>query len=83
MTSEKTIYLILDEVALMLYTFQSEDVFSVKINSFSEKFHKHFSLKTQKNSAWPPHNESSHVLNTNNNLQNLLNIDSKQTNTTT
>ena len=39
MTSEKTIYLILDEVALMLYTFQSEDVFSVKINSFSEKFH--------------------------------------------
>ena len=51
MTSEKTIYLILDEVALMLYTFQSEDVFSVKINSFSEKSHKHFSLKTQKNSA--------------------------------
>ena len=50
MTSEK-IYLILNEVALMLYTFQLEDVFSVKINSFSEKFHKHFSLKTQKNSA--------------------------------
>lgn len=42
MTSEKTIYLILDEIALMLYTFQLEDVCSVKINSFSEKFHKHF-----------------------------------------
>lgn len=42
MTSEKTTYLILDEIALMLYTFQLEDVCSVKINSFSEKFHKHF-----------------------------------------
>lgn len=51
MTSEKTIYLISGEVALMLYTFQLEDVCSVKITSFSEKFHKHFSLKTQKNSV--------------------------------
>lgn len=38
MASEKIIHSMLNEVAMMLYTFQLEDVCSVKINYFSEKW---------------------------------------------
>ena len=38
MASEKIIHSMLDKVAMMLYTFQLEDVCSVKINYFSEKW---------------------------------------------
>lgn len=38
MAFEKAIHFMLDKVAMMLYTFQSEFMSSIKINYFTEKW---------------------------------------------